>query len=103
MDSPVFSKKYPIRLRRYSIVYTLSIAIHLIIFLLLFFFPLRVGTDGLFGKGSAIRAGLVMENNEMNEGKDPDRLIENCIDTPHGDTLLRRFAEIIKDRFANIS
>jgi len=75
VDSPVFSKKYPIRLRRYSIVYALSIAIHLIIFLLLFLFPLRVGmgTDGLFGKSSAIGAGLVIENNEMSEGVDPDR------------------------------
>jgi len=74
LDSPVFSKKYPVRLGRYSIVYTLSIAIHLIIFLLLFFFPLRVGSDGLFGKGSTIKAGLLMENNAMNEGVDKAKL-----------------------------
>jgi GMP synthase (glutamine-hydrolysing) len=38
----------------------------------------------------AIRRGLISE-----EGQDPDALIEACVDSPHGDTLLRRFGELV--------
>ena len=72
MDSPVFSKRHPLKLRRDSIVYALSIAIHLAVFLLFFFFPLRVETDGFFGKGSAIKAGLVMMD-PQEKGVEPDK------------------------------
>jgi GMP synthase (glutamine-hydrolysing) len=31
----------------------------------------------------------------LEEQKDPDRLIEKCVDTPYGSKLLKRFVEII--------
>jgi len=77
VDSPVFGKKYSLRLRSYSLVYALSIAIHLLIFLLLIFFPLRVGTEGLLGKGSAISAGLVMEKDAKGVDLEKARLFEH--------------------------
>lgn len=68
MNSPLFLKDFLAKFRGYSIIYALSIVIHLIIFLLLIVLPLRVGPDFYLGTGSEIKAGLVLEDSVKSKG-----------------------------------